>query len=257
MYLQNSIVVILFGLFAVGFSAVIETTEKQHKLVGDYIKCRTEKKPVKYCFRQLLRQFPAYYKKPVPEISLPRMDPYLKAKMQMNFSVLGNVEGETISYNVSFRGTTKMTTQAVTDLDDGRFLVKMKMPALRMTGRYRINGRLIGINVHADSTFFTVMNHVEIEFSFRIVSTGENTYDLEDVKLGFTVVDGRARLNNLVGDDGHYLGDTINAILSENLKGLLESTTDTWAPHYAEVFEAPIRSFLKYLPQKYALELIS
>jgi len=254
--LKISFLACLTFVWCVAVSSAAEPT-KQHELVHEYTKCRSDKsRPVEMCLRGVLRKMPNYFKTPLPALSMPRMDPFFKKEMIMEFKVLGNVEGESSEQNVTFRGMNKQTVQSIVNEGNGRYTIRSKLPNLRWSGRYRMMGKVMGFDIHADSTFYVVLNHVDATHKFTIRrSADKQTYRLEDNHLQFEVQDGRVRMNNMIGDDGSYLGDTINEILSVNLKGLLESTNDAWAPHLVNLFDVPINSFLKHLPQSLAAEL--
>jgi len=244
-------ILVILGL---AWSAV--PAEGAHEIIDEYVACRAHSKPLTTCFRNLVRKMPSLFKEAVPALTMPRMDPHWRDNLKMHFAVLGNLEGDASIYNTSFRGLSRWTCQGIESKGNGKYVARMKLPSLRLSGRYRMSGDVLGITVNADSTFYTILTTLDITYTFN-VKMDRGVAKMADSNFDFTVQEGRARMNNLVGKNGHYLGDTVNEILSNNLKGVMEASSDSWAPHFGTVVNVGFDAILRSMPKPLAQELAS
>jgi len=150
----------------------------------------------------------------IPEINVPILDP-------MSVDAMNLIQGQFTSTfsQIQVRGLSKMITKSVTaNADDMTMKVRLSFPELRITGQYKLSGKIFLLPVEGSGTFWNVLNDVSVESNSKLIMKGSapnQILQVSDQNLNLAVGKMRMRLNNLFNGDP-ILGETINAFLNEN-----------------------------------------
>lgn len=215
---------------------------------GDSLKqCNADDKAaLDSCLFKIVEDLRPFMPTGIPEINVPVLDP-------MFINSINLIQGDFKSTfsQIQVRGLSKFVTKGVSaDADNMTLKLRLQIPELRITGQYKLTGRLFVMNLEGTGTFWNILNDVNVEANSNLVLKGSAPNQFLQVstqKLDLTVGKMRMRLNNLFNGDP-ILGETVNNFLNENSQEVFNEVKPEVAKQVGELVIKVMNDALGALP---------
>ncbi|XP_046648871.1 protein takeout-like [Daphnia pulicaria] len=198
------------------------------------------------CLFKIVEDLRPFMPTGIPEINVPVLDPMFIQSVNL-------VQGEFRSTfsQIQVRGLSKFTTISVTaDPDTMVMKLRLSIPELRITGQYKISGRIFVLAVEGTGTFWNILNNVTVDATSNLVLKGNapnQNLQVANNVLDLNVSKMRMRLNNLFNGDP-ILGETVNNFLNENSQEVFAEVKPEMAKQVGELVIKVMNDALGALP---------
>ncbi|KAK2704778.1 protein takeout-like [Artemia franciscana] len=176
------------------------------------------------CFTRQMEDLRPFMTTGIPELNVPVLDPMVIPVINFR-QPTGPVSINAKFNQVQVKGMAKFTdAQVRVDPDRMRMDVFLRIPELRSTGNYEINGNVFVLPVSGTGSSWSILNGVTATGGSDLEIVGRRPNEFlraKNTQINFKIDKTRIRLNNLFNGD-QILGDTVNNFLNDNSEDVLD-----------------------------------
>ncbi|XP_067014589.2 protein takeout [Anabrus simplex] len=246
------LVVVVVYLLAATILRIANAQEFEYPL-PEFLKiCHRDDPNLNDCVMESVEHLKPYLKEGIPELGIPSCEPLHIPEIVINQG-RGAVSVQSTYSDILVSGPSEFDLKSVRlDLNKQKVKLKIHIPALRVTSKYTMEGRILLLPIQGNG--IGAGNYTDIDATCSVLGETVNRkgwtyYNVKEFNVSFNIGHASVLLDDLFNGDKE-MGDAMNTFLNENWRNVAQEIRPVMEDTIGEIF----KTFCNKIYHKYPLE---